>query len=56
MLAEAGTRYDLQVWPGQMHVFQLFNRLLPEADQAMREAARFVREVVGARGTDRSRL
>ncbi len=48
VLAEAGTRYDLQVWPGQMHVFQLFNRLLPEADKAMREAARFVREVVGA--------
>jgi monoterpene epsilon-lactone hydrolase len=48
VLAAAGTRFDLQVWPGQMHVFQIFNRLLPEADQAMREAARFIREVVGA--------
>ncbi len=50
VLAEAGTEYDLQVWPGQMHVFQLFNRMLPEADMAMREAARFIREVVGAGG------
>jgi monoterpene epsilon-lactone hydrolase len=48
VLAAAGTRFDLQVWPGQMHVFQIFNRLLPEADKAMREAARFIREVVGA--------
>ena len=48
VLAEAGTQFDLQIWPGQMHVFQIFNRLLPEADAAMREAARFIREVVGA--------
>ncbi len=47
VLAEAGTRFDLQVWPGQMHVFQIFNRLLPEADRAMREAARFIRDVAG---------
>jgi monoterpene epsilon-lactone hydrolase len=48
VLAAAGTRFDLQVWPGQMHVFQIFNRVLPEADKAMREAARFIREAVGA--------
>jgi acetyl esterase/lipase len=47
-LEEAGSPYELQVWPGQMHVFQIFNRMLPEADAAMREAARFVREAVGA--------
>lgn len=49
ILAEAGTRFDLQVWPGQMHVFQIFNRMLPEADRAMREAARFIRDRAGIR-------
>ncbi|GAB3960683.1 hypothetical protein GCM10029978_010670 [Actinoallomurus acanthiterrae] len=46
VLAEAGADYELQVWPGQMHVFQMFNRLLPEADAAMREAAGFIRRHV----------
>jgi epsilon-lactone hydrolase len=48
VLDEAGSLFDLQIWPGQMHVFQIFNRILPEADAAMREASRFVRGVVGA--------
>jgi epsilon-lactone hydrolase len=43
VLAEAGADYELQVWPGQMHVFQMFHGLIPEADAAMREAARFIR-------------
>jgi epsilon-lactone hydrolase len=47
-LEEAGSPYDLQIWPEQMHVFQIFNRLLPEADAAMREAGRFIRRVIGA--------
>ncbi|MDN3353950.1 alpha/beta hydrolase [Actinomadura sp. DC4] len=47
VLDEAGSPFDLQIWPGQMHVFQIFNRMLPEADEAMREAGRFIREVVG---------
>ncbi len=46
-LAEAEAECELQVWPGQMHVFQMFNRLVPEADAAMREAARFVLRTVG---------
>lgn len=50
-LAEAGARFDLQVWPGQMHVFQMFNRLLPEANEAMLEAARFIRKIVYGRPT-----
>ncbi|MEV4253187.1 alpha/beta hydrolase [Spirillospora sp. NPDC049652] len=36
---------ELQVWTGQMHVFQLLNRVLPEASAAMSEAARFVARV-----------
>jgi epsilon-lactone hydrolase len=46
-LEKAGSTYDLQIWPEQMHVFQIFNRLLPEADAAMREASRFIRRAVG---------
>jgi len=38
---------ELQVWPGQMHVFQLLNKLLPDADEAMRETSAFIRAVVG---------
>ncbi|GAA4605955.1 alpha/beta hydrolase [Actinoallomurus liliacearum] len=45
-LAEAGADYELQVWPGQMHVFQMFNGLIPEASEAMREAAHFIRRDV----------
>jgi acetyl esterase/lipase len=45
-LNEAGTHCELQVWKGQMHVFQILNRVLPEADAAMRETSRFIRSVV----------
>jgi acetyl esterase/lipase len=47
VLDQAGSPFDLQIWPGQMHVFQIFNRILPEADEAMREAGRFIRGIVG---------
>lgn len=46
VLTEAGTPCELQVWPGQIHVFQAFNRLLPAAREAMDDAARFVRTSV----------
>ncbi|MDL4813857.1 alpha/beta hydrolase [Actinomadura opuntiae] len=44
-LTAAGADCELQVWKGQMHVFQMLNRVLPEAAAAMRDAARFVRSV-----------
>ncbi|MBW8485018.1 alpha/beta hydrolase [Actinomadura parmotrematis] len=44
-LTEAGNDCELQVWKGQMHVFQILNRVLPEASAAMRETARFVARV-----------
>ncbi|WP_433173602.1 alpha/beta hydrolase [Actinoallomurus sp. CA-150999] len=47
-LTDAGASCELQVWPGQMHVFQFFNRLFPEAGAAMTEAAAFVRSHVEA--------
>ncbi|MBG6086244.1 alpha/beta hydrolase [Actinomadura viridis] len=46
-LGAAGNRCELQVWKGQMHVFQMLNRVLPEASAAMDETRRFVRSVVG---------
>ncbi|XVQ10366.1 alpha/beta hydrolase [Spirillospora sp. CA-255316] len=45
-LDAAGTDCELQVWKGQMHVFQMLNRVLPEADAAMADADRFIRSVV----------
>ncbi|MFB4313756.1 alpha/beta hydrolase [Actinomadura sp. 21ATH] len=47
-LNDAGADCELQVWKGQMHVFQILNRVLPEADAAMRETSRFIRSVVAA--------
>lgn len=46
-LSEAGADCRLQVWPEQMHVFQILNRVVPEARAAMRESARFIRSVLG---------
>ncbi|WP_141580274.1 alpha/beta hydrolase [Actinomadura sp. WMMA1423] len=46
-LRRAGATCDLQIWKGQMHVFQILNRVLPEASAAMRDAAHFVRTVTG---------
>ncbi|MFC5184269.1 alpha/beta hydrolase [Actinomadura harenae] len=48
VLTGAGVDCELQVWTGQMHVFQILNRMLPEASAAMSEAARFVARVTAA--------
>jgi acetyl esterase/lipase len=42
LLTSAGVSCELQIWPGQMHVFQLLNRILPESSAAMRDTARFI--------------
>jgi monoterpene epsilon-lactone hydrolase len=41
-LVASGTDSRLEVWPGQMHVFQAMPRLIPEADPALIRAARFL--------------
>lgn len=51
-LIEAGADCVLQIWPGQMHDFQILNRVLPEARQALAEASRFVCSLL--EGTDRN--
>lgn len=42
-LAGAGVEHELEVWPGQVHVFQAFARLLPESRHAIDRAGRFLR-------------
>ncbi|HET6153086.1 MAG TPA: alpha/beta hydrolase [Marmoricola sp.] len=49
MLAATGTDVSLEVWPGQMHVFQAAARFVPEADVALRRATRFMSETLAAR-------
>ncbi|MGC0364430.1 monoterpene epsilon-lactone hydrolase [Rhodococcus sp. 27YEA15] len=51
LLRAAGGTCDLQIWPGQMHVFQALPRLIPEAGPALRRAAQFVADVL-AQATD----
>lgn len=46
MIEQAGGQCDLQVWPGQIHVFQALPRLIPEANPALSEAARFITGVL----------
>nr|CEL15799.1 Esterase/lipase [Kibdelosporangium sp. MJ126-NF4]CTQ93724.1 Esterase/lipase [Kibdelosporangium sp. MJ126-NF4] len=44
-LRRSGGYCDLQVWPGQVHVFHWFAPWLPEANAALRQIGTFVREV-----------
>jgi acetyl esterase/lipase len=43
----AGVDARTVVWPGMMHVFQMFAPFLPEARRANREIAEFVRDLIG---------
>lgn len=45
LVSDAGGRCHLQIWPGQLHVFQALPLLIPEASQAIEYAAQFVAEV-----------
>ncbi|MFG1792391.1 alpha/beta hydrolase [Nocardia sp. NPDC049149] len=42
LVRAAGGSCELEVWPGQMHVFQALPMLVPEADHALRRAADFL--------------
>ena len=46
-LDKDGVPVTLQVWPGQVHVFQAFPSLFPEAKAAVREAGHFLHSVSG---------
>ncbi len=45
----AGVVVERQIWPGMMHVFQLFCRWLPEADRAVDAIATFITAHLPAR-------
>nr|WP_315396968.1 alpha/beta hydrolase [uncultured Duganella sp.] len=46
-LAENRVRVNLEVWPQMPHAWHFFQSFLPEAEQALRESARFIFETVG---------
>jgi acetyl esterase/lipase len=46
-LAAAGVPAEVHVWPGQMHVFQLFAPLVPEATRSLRQIGEYIREATG---------
>ncbi|MBV9513270.1 MAG: alpha/beta hydrolase [Mycobacteriaceae bacterium] len=46
-LAAAGVPAELRVWPGQMHVFQLWAPLVPEAVRSLRQIGDYIREATG---------
>jgi monoterpene epsilon-lactone hydrolase len=43
-LTAAGVPVELQVWPGQIHVFQLAAPLIPEASRSLRQIGRYIRK------------
>lgn len=45
-LAAAGVPHELQIWPGQVHVWHAFHPFVPEASLAARSIGHFVREVL----------
>ncbi len=46
-LAAAGVPVEVQVWPGQIHVFQLAAPVIPEATRSLRQIGRYIREATG---------
>lgn len=47
-ISDAGGRCELQVWPGQVHVFPAFYPLIPEGRLAIRYVGSFLRTAVSA--------
>lgn len=45
---EQGSPVELQTWPGMVHVFQMFWHVLPEANEALKNAAKFIKTVTKA--------
>lgn len=51
-LTATGNSCELQVWPGQIHAFQILSRVFPEARAALREAGDFIQATVGRTAAD----
>ncbi|RNL77779.1 alpha/beta hydrolase [Nocardioides marmorisolisilvae] len=54
MLAAVGTDVTLEVWPGQLHVFQAQPRIVPEAHRALDRATTFMTGALARRRAERS--
>jgi acetyl esterase/lipase len=46
-LAAAGVPAEVRIWPGQMHVFQLWAPAVPEATRSLRQIGEYIREATG---------
>jgi epsilon-lactone hydrolase len=46
-LATAGVPVTVQVWPGQIHAFQLAAPMIPEAIRSLHQIGRYIREATG---------
>jgi len=42
--ANAGTIAELQVWPGMIHDFQMWAKVLPDSRRAIRAIGHFVKQ------------
>lgn len=49
LLERSGTEVTLEIWPGQLHVFQAQPRVVPEAHRALDRATRFMRNALARR-------
>lgn len=50
----SGTRAELQVWPGMLHVFQMYGHLLPETAEAFQSVSEFVSRISAGKRTSDS--
>ncbi|HET7689016.1 MAG TPA: alpha/beta hydrolase [Nocardioidaceae bacterium] len=55
LLEECGASCRLEIWPDQMHVFQALTRVVPEAEDALENIARFLSDELDV-AARRSRL
>ncbi|WP_405138105.1 alpha/beta hydrolase [Nocardia sp. NBC_01388] len=56
MVRAAGGTCELEVWPGQVHVFQALPLLVPEADQALARVAEFLGAALNSSNTATERV
>lgn len=45
-LAEQGVPVEIKVWPGQMHVFQVATKVVPEAKRSLAQIGQYIRDAV----------
>jgi acetyl esterase/lipase len=51
LLAAAGVPVEIRVWPGQIHVFQLWAPLVSEAQRSLRQIGEYIREATRSPGS-----